>query len=103
MKKLIDNNKAKLSAMVTSAGTTLTLATANAYAAEMNYLEKGAEFMSKAILIGGGIWTVLGIIKIAMSLNDHNGQQMKDGVFQALGGAMVVAVATWFTTFDFTF
>lgn len=102
MKNLINKYRANLKAAGASTTAMLVLTTVNAHAQEVDYLQKGLELMSKVLLLGGGVWTVWGIVVIAMSLNDHNGQQMKDGIFKALGGAMVVAAAAWYSSMNVT-
>lgn len=69
----------------------------------MNYLEKGFEIISKGLIAFGSVWTVWGIVVIAGGLNDHNGQDIKQGVLRAVGGALIIAAAAWLTTINVNF
>lgn len=69
----------------------------------MNYLEKGLEIISKGLIVFGGVWTVWGIVVMAGGLNDHNGQDIKQGVLRAVGGALIIAAAAWLTTINVNF
>ena len=40
---------------------------------------------------------------MAGGLNDHNGQDIKQGVLRAVGGALIIAAAAWLTTIDVNF
>lgn len=69
----------------------------------MNYLEKGFEIISKGLIAFGCVWTVWGIVVMAGGLNDHNGQDIKQGVLRAVGGALIIAAAAWLTTINVNF
>lgn len=69
----------------------------------MNYLEKGFEIISKGLIAFGAVWTVWGIVVMAGGLNDHNGQDIKQGVLRAVGGALIIAAAAWLTTINVNF
>lgn len=69
----------------------------------MNYLEKGFEIISNGLIAFGGVWTVWGIVVMAGGLNDHNGQDIKQGVLRAVGGALIIAAAAWLTTINVNF
>ena len=69
----------------------------------MNYLEKGFEIISKGLIAFGGVWTGWGIVVMAGGLNDHNGQDIKQGVLRAVGGALIIAAAAWLPTINVNF
>ena len=69
----------------------------------MNYLEKGFEIVSKGLIAFGGVWAVWGIVVMAGGLNDHNGQDIKQGVLRAVGGALIIVAAKWLTTINVNF
>lgn len=69
----------------------------------MDYLEKGFEIISKGLIAFGSAWTVWGIVVMAGGLNDHNGQDIKQGVLRAVGGALIIAAAAWLTTINVNF
>lgn len=70
---------------------------------KMNYLGEGFNIISKGLIAFGGVWTVWGIVVMAGGLNDHNGQDIKQGVLRAVGGALIIAAAAWLTTIDVNF
>lgn len=69
----------------------------------MNYLGEGFSIISKGLIAFGGVWTVWGIVVMAGGLNDHNGQDIKQGVLRAVGGALIIAAAAWLTTINVNF
>lgn len=69
----------------------------------MNFLSNGMTLVQKGIVAFGAVWTVWGIIVFASGLKEHNGQDIKNGLLQAIGGAMIVVAAAWLTTIDFSF
>lgn len=46
--------------------------------------------------IGGGLWMLWGAIVFATSLKEHNGPGMQSGIWQMVGGAIIVAAASYF-------
>ncbi len=46
--------------------------------------------------IGGGIWLVWGAIVTAGALRDQNGPQIQTGIWQIVGGGMIIAAAQIF-------
>ena len=69
----------------------------------MNYLGEGFNIISKGLIAFGGVWTVWGIVVMAGGLNDNNGQDIKQGVLRAVGGALIIAAAAWLTTINVNF
>lgn len=64
----------------------------------------GTDILSKALAlfvkfatIGGGLWTVWGVITLGGGLRDHQGPQIQSGVWQAVGGGLIVAAAQLFS------
>ncbi|MEW6872490.1 hypothetical protein QEV13_08335 [Trueperella pyogenes] len=60
-------------------------------------LQSAIELFTKFAIIGGGIWTVWGVIVLAGGLKEQNGQQIQSGMWQAIGGGMIVAAAALFS------
>lgn len=54
--------------------------------------------ISKFVLIGGGLWTVWGAVVLGGALKDHNGPQMQSGIWQMVGGAVIIGAAGLFKT-----
>lgn len=61
-------------------------------------LEAALDLFVKFATVGGGLWTVWGIITLAGGLRDHNGAQTQTGMWQAIGGGMIIAAAQLFST-----
>ena len=47
-------------------------------------------------LMGGGLWLVWGTIILAGALKDKNGPQLQNGIWQIVGGALIIVAAGWF-------
>ena len=60
-------------------------------------LESALEIFSKFAVIGGGVWLVWGVIVLAGGLKDQNGPQTQSGMWQTIGGGMIVAAAALFS------
>ncbi|MDF2420149.1 hypothetical protein [Trueperella pyogenes] len=60
-------------------------------------LQSAIDLFTKFAIIGGGIWTVWGVIVLAGGLKEQNGQQIQSGMWQAIGGGMIVAAAALFS------
>lgn len=52
--------------------------------------------LTTAATLGGGIWLVWGVIILAGGLRDQNGPQIQTGVWQVVGGGMIIAAAVLF-------
>ena len=60
-------------------------------------LAQAVELFTKFAIIGGGLWTVWGVITLAGGLRDHNGAQTQTGMWQAIGGGLIIAAAALFS------
>ncbi len=56
------------------------------------------DLFTKFAVIGGGLWAVWGVIIVAGGLRDHNGPQIQTGIWQGVGGGLIVAAAALFKT-----
>ncbi len=54
------------------------------------------DMLSKFVILGGGLWLVWGVIILAGGLKDKNGPQLQSGIWQIIGGAMIIAAAVLF-------
>ncbi|MDN6513845.1 MAG: hypothetical protein L0K47_11140 [Acidipropionibacterium jensenii] len=61
-------------------------------------LNKLLGIMSKFVVIGGAVMVVFGAIKMAGALGDHDGQGIRQGIFQMAGGAAGSAAGLDLTT-----
>lgn len=59
-------------------------------------LAQALTLFTKFAIIGGGLWLVWGVISLAGGLKDHNGPQTQSGMWQAVGGGMIIAAAALF-------
>ena len=69
----------------------------------MNYLAQGLSIISKGLVAFGSVWTVWGIIVFAGGINEHNGQDIKQGILRAIGGALIIAASVWLGSIDVNF
>lgn len=52
--------------------------------------------ITKFVKIGGGLWTVWGAVVLGGALKDHNGPQMQSGIWQMVGGGVIIGAAALF-------
>lgn len=52
--------------------------------------------MTQFVTIGGGLWALWGVIVLAGGLKDKNGPQLQSGIWQIVGGLMIIAAAQLF-------
>ncbi|ASV81225.1 hypothetical protein [Enterococcus hirae] len=66
-------------------------------------LEKVFSLLSNFTLVGGGLWLIWGTVILAGALKDKNGPQLQQGIWQIVGGGLILVAAGWFATqFDFS-
>lgn len=54
--------------------------------------------ISKFATIGGGLWLVWGVIILAGGLKDKNGPALQSGIWQVVGGALIISATTLFSS-----
>lgn len=64
----------------------------------MDLLEKVLALISKFAIIGGGLWLVWGVVVLAGGLKDKNGPALQSGIWQIIGGGLIIAAAALFTS-----
>ena len=64
----------------------------------MGILEQALELISKAAIAGGGFWAVWGVIVLAGGLKDKNGPALQSGIWQIIGGGMIITAAALFNS-----
>lgn len=52
--------------------------------------------LSNIALAGGAIWTLWGIIVLAGGLKDKNGPALQSGIWQIVGGVLIMTAAVLF-------
>ena len=50
----------------------------------------------KFVTIGGGLWLVWGAVVLGLALRDHQGPQVQSGIWQIVGGGLIIAAAQLF-------
>jgi hypothetical protein len=55
--------------------------------------------ISKFAIIGGSLWLLWGVVVLAGGLKDKNGPQLQSGIWQIVGGGIIIAAAALFTSF----
>lgn len=56
------------------------------------------ELVVKFAIIGGGLWLVYGAIVLAGGLKDKNGPALQSGIWQIVGGGMIMVAAALFNS-----
>lgn len=59
--------------------------------------------LSSAALLGGSLWLLWGAVVLAGGLKDQNGPQQQSGIWQIVGGGLIIAAAALFKTIDPSF
>lgn len=62
----------------------------------MDIMNQVLDLIVKFCTIGGGLWTVWGVIILAGGLKDKNGPDLRSGIWQIVGGVMIIAAAQLF-------
>lgn len=63
---------------------------------KMGLLNTVLDLFVKFATIGGGLWLVWGAVTFGGGLKDHNGPQTQSGLWQVVGGGMIIAAAQVF-------
>lgn len=63
----------------------------------MDMLDSILSLFTKFATIGGGLWLVWGAVVAGGALKDHNGPQIQTGVWQIVGGGLIIAAAQLFS------
>ncbi|CAG9071458.1 hypothetical protein [Bifidobacterium pseudocatenulatum] len=67
-------------------------------AAGSNVVTSALDLFSQFAIIGGGLWAVWGVVTLAGGLKDQNGPATQSGVWQVVGGGLIIAAAALFKT-----
>lgn len=57
--------------------------------------------ISKAMLAGGALWLGIGAVILALGLKNKEAPQIQSGIWQVVGGALILAVGAYFTSITF--
>lgn len=64
----------------------------------MDLLNQVMSLVTKFATIGGGLWLIWGVIVLAGGLKDKNGPALQSGIWQIVGGGMIIAAALLFAS-----
>ena len=62
----------------------------------MDLLSQVVSLVVQFATIGGGFWLVWGVIVMAGGLKDKNGPALQSGIWQIVGGGMIIAAVQFF-------
>lgn len=62
----------------------------------MKLLNDVLKLVTQFATIGGGLWLVWGVVVLAGGLKDKNGPALQSGIWQIVGGGLIIAAAVLF-------
>lgn len=62
----------------------------------MDMLNSVLTMFAQFTTVGGGLWLVWGAVVTGGALKDHNGPQIQTGVWQIVGGGLIMAASQLF-------
>lgn len=62
----------------------------------MDLLNQVLDLVTKFAIIGGSLWLVWGVVVLAGGLKDKNGPALQSGIWQIVGGGLIIAAAALF-------
>lgn len=90
--------KALLTAWITACSVHMGTISANASAGGGASISSALELITKFVITGGGLWLVWGVVVLAGGLKDKNGPALQSGIWQIVGGALIIAAAALFAS-----
>ena len=64
----------------------------------MDLLNQVLTLVTKFAIIGGGLWLVWCVFVLAGGLKDKNGPALQSGIWQIVGGGLIIAAAALFSS-----
>ena len=64
----------------------------------MDLLNQVLTLITRFATIGGGLWFVWGVVVLAGGLKDKNGPALQSGIWQIVGGGLIIAAALLFNS-----
>ncbi|WP_435924230.1 hypothetical protein [Paenibacillus sp. DYY-L-2] len=64
----------------------------------MDLLNQVLGLVTKFAIIGGGLWLVWGVVVLAGGLKDKNGPALQSGIWQIVGGGLIITAAALFSS-----
>lgn len=62
----------------------------------MDLLNQVLTMITRFATIGGGLWLVWGVVVLAGGLKDKNGPALQSGIWQIVGGGLIITAAILF-------
>ena len=66
----------------------------------MDLLTSVMKLIQAAATIGGGLWLLWGAITLGGALKNHDGPPIQSGIWQVVGGGVILAAALLFAQID---
>lgn len=63
----------------------------------MDFFKQVLDLVMKFAMYGGGIWLVWGVVVLAGGLKDKNGPALQSGIWQIVGGGLILASVVLFS------
>ena len=57
--------------------------------------------VQRAVLAGGSIWLVIGLVILGLGLKNKEAPQIQSGIWQIVGGALITAGGVYLSTITF--
>lgn len=57
--------------------------------------------VQRAVLAGGAIWLVIGVVILGLGLKNKEAPQIQSGIWQVVGGALITAAGVYLSTITF--
>ncbi len=64
----------------------------------MVLFDKVIDLVVKFVTYGGGFWLLWGIVILAGGLKDKNGPALQSGIWQIIGGGLIISAAVLFNS-----
>jgi len=64
----------------------------------MALLDTVLDLLKTFVILGGSLWLLWGVILLALGMKDKNGPQLQSGIWQIVGGALVITAGALFAT-----
>lgn len=67
----------------------------------MDIINNLMDLLKNGAIFGGTLWALWGVIVLASGLKDKNGPQLQSGIWQIVGGVIIVSAAAYFASITF--
>lgn len=56
-----------------------------------------------AVIAGGSLWLIIGVVILALGLKNKEAPQIQSGIWQVVGGAMIIAAGAFLASINLNF